>query len=33
MRDFVWTGLELTLLVYRPTLIFDATYWRWLGYI
>jgi hypothetical protein len=24
---------RLTLLAYGPTLIFGATYWRWLGYI
>lgn len=32
VRDFVRTGLVLTLLAYVLTLIFGATYWRWLGY-
>ncbi|MCC6213136.1 MAG: DASS family sodium-coupled anion symporter [Burkholderiales bacterium] len=32
VRDFVRTGLALTLLAYLLTLAFGATYWRWLGY-
>jgi anion transporter len=32
-RDFIRTGLPLTLLAYLLTLIFGATYWRWLGYV
>jgi anion transporter len=32
-RDFVRTGLVITLLAYTLTLVFAATYWRWLGYI
>jgi di/tricarboxylate transporter len=31
-RDFVRTGLALTVLAYALTLIFGVTYWRWLGY-
>lgn len=33
VRDFVRTGLALTVLAYVLTLIFGATYWRWLGYV
>lgn len=32
-RDFVRTGLVLTVLAYGLTLLFGATYWRWLGYV
>lgn len=32
-RDFVRTGLVLTLVAYLLTLLFSVTYWRWLGYI
>jgi anion transporter len=32
-RDFVRTGIAITLLAYLLTLLFGATYWRWLGYI
>jgi len=32
-RDFVRTGLVLTVLAYLLTLLFGATYWRWLGYV
>jgi anion transporter len=31
-RDFVRTGLVLTVLAYLLTLVFGATYWHWLGY-
>jgi di/tricarboxylate transporter len=31
-RDFVRTGLAITVLAYLLTLMFGATYWRWLGY-
>jgi solute carrier family 13 (sodium-dependent dicarboxylate transporter), member 2/3/5 len=31
-RDFMRTGFALTLLAYALTLLFGATYWRWLGY-
>jgi solute carrier family 13 (sodium-dependent dicarboxylate transporter), member 2/3/5 len=32
-RDFVRVGLVLTVLAYLLTLVFGATYWRWLGYV
>ena len=32
-RDFVRVGLVLTVLAYVLTLLFGATYWRWLGYV
>src|SRR3974390_703037 len=32
VRDFVRTGLVITVLAYALTLAFGATYWRWLGY-
>jgi len=32
-RDFVRTGLVITLLAYALTLVFGATYWHWLGYV
>jgi solute carrier family 13 (sodium-dependent dicarboxylate transporter), member 2/3/5 len=32
-RDFVRTGLVLTAATYLLTLVFGATYWRWLGYM
>ena len=32
-RDFVRTGLVLTVLAYALPLLFGATYWRWLGYV
>ena len=32
-RDFIRTGLVLTVLAYVLTLLFGATYWRWLGYV
>jgi anion transporter len=33
VRDFIRTGLVLTILAYGLTLLFGATYWRWLGYV
>jgi anion transporter len=33
VRDFIRTGLVLTALAYVLTLLFGATYWRWLGYV
>jgi solute carrier family 13 (sodium-dependent dicarboxylate transporter), member 2/3/5 len=33
VRDFIRTGLVLTTLAYALTLLFGATYWRWLGYV
>ncbi|HET7888006.1 MAG TPA: DASS family sodium-coupled anion symporter [Bradyrhizobium sp.] len=32
-RDFIRTGIVLTLLAYLLTLLFGATYWHWLGYV
>ena len=32
-RDFVRTGIAITVLAYLLTLLFGATYWRWLGYV
>jgi len=32
-RDYVRTGLAITVLAYLLTLLFGATYWRWLGYV
>ena len=32
-RDFIRTGLVITVLAYALTLVFGATYWRWLGYM
>ena len=32
-RDFIRTGLVLTVCAYVLTLVFGATYWRWLGYV
>ena len=33
VRDFVRTGIAITVLAYGLTLIFGATYWHWLGYV
>jgi anion transporter len=33
VRDFIRTGVVLTALAYTLTLLFGATYWRWLGYV
>jgi sodium-dependent dicarboxylate transporter 2/3/5 len=33
VRDFVRTGLVITVLAYLLTLLFGATYWHWLGYV
>ena len=32
-RDFIRTGLVITALAYALTIVFGATYWRWLGYM
>ncbi len=32
-RDFVRTGIAITVLAYLLILLFGATYWRWLGYV
>jgi len=33
VRDFVRTGIVITVLAYALTLVFGATYWHWLGYV
>lgn len=33
VRDFVRTGIAITVLAYLLTLLLGATYWRWLGYV
>jgi len=33
VRDFVRTGIVITVLAYALTLLLGATYWRWLGYV
>ena len=33
VRDFVRTGIVITVLAYVLTLVFGATYWHWLGYV
>ena len=32
-RDFIKTGIVITVLAYVLTLLFGATYWHWLGYV
>jgi di/tricarboxylate transporter len=32
-RDFVRTGLVLTLTAYVLVMLLGATWWRWLGYM
>jgi anion transporter len=32
-RDFVRTGLVLTVVAFGLVMLFAATYWRWLGYV
>ena len=32
-RDFVRTGLVLTLIAFALVMLLGATYWRWLGYV
>jgi len=33
VRDFVRTGVPLTLIAYGLVLVFGATYWKWLGLV
>lgn len=33
VKDFIKTGLAITVVAYILVLVFSATYWRWLGYI
>jgi len=33
VRDFVRTGIPLTVIAYVLVLVFGATYWKWLGYV
>jgi anion transporter len=32
-RDFIRTGVVITILAYLLTMLFGATYWHWLGYV
>ena len=32
-RDFVRTGLVLTVIALALVMLLAATYWRWLGYV
>ena len=32
-KDFIRTGLVLTILAYALVMLLGATYWRWLGYV
>jgi di/tricarboxylate transporter len=32
-KDFVRTGLVLTVIAYTLVMLFGATYWHWLGYV
>lgn len=32
-KDFIITGIPLTIIAYVMILIFAATYWTWLGYV
>ncbi len=33
VKEFVWTGIPLTVIGYALFLIFSMTYWHWLGYV
>jgi len=33
VRDFVRTGIPLTIIAYGLVLVMGATYWKWLGYV
>ena len=33
VRDFVRTGIPLTIIAYLLVLLMGATYWKWLGYV
>ena len=33
VRDFVRTGIPLTIVAYLLVLVMGATYWKWLGYV
>jgi sodium-dependent dicarboxylate transporter 2/3/5 len=33
VRDFVRTGIPLTIIAYGLVLLMGATYWKWLGYV
>jgi len=33
VRDFVRTGIPLTIIAYLLILLMGATYWKWLGYV
>jgi len=33
VKDFIKTGIPLTIIAYLLILVFGATYWKWLGYV
>ena len=33
VKDFIKTGIPMTIVAYALVLIFSATYWKWLGNI
>ena len=33
VRDFIPTGVPLTIIAYLLVLVFGATYWKWLGLV
>jgi len=33
VKDFIRTGIAITILAYVLTMLFGATYWHWLGYV
>jgi di/tricarboxylate transporter len=33
VRDFIKTGIPLTVIAYLLILLMGATYWTWLGYL
>ena len=33
VKDFIRTGIPLTIIAYLLILLFGATYWKWLGYL
>ena len=33
VKDFMQTGIPLTIIAYLVILLLGATYWKWLGYV
>ena len=33
VKDFIRTGIPLTIIAYLVILFLGATYWKWLGYV